>query len=435
MNKIIGIGLFFLTLFGACYDESNTYGERWVSSAFRNISMDTSTVVVTSVLMDSLETSGKQVALVGKYTHPVWGTVSAFSFISYSRPTYSTDIEETVVLDSLMLALTYTGYYIGDTTAYQQIYIHKLLEKLVLNDNGYLYNKNTFLYEQEPIASYKFRPKPYSGDKLEIRLPDDMGRDMLTRLHNSDESVSSDRFEDYFKGLAIISDKQSSSLLSFSVADTSTSLTLYYHIVEEQENTQEVSFTPNTSTQFNHIDHDRTGTDMELFPTKNVEIPSSSLSNRGLLFGGIGWYVRLEFPYLNSIMQQGEQVEIESAYLKIYPEPKTYSEFNTLPDSIFLYIADENNVVTDAVTDYLGTQVQSGVLVKDDTFDENTFYYFDVGTFMKEELGTFGMYKHNLQLIFCEDDYTKTFKNLTISDQQGVSPIVLQLTYKIYESY
>ena len=98
-------------------------------------------------------------------------------------------------------------------------------------------------------------------------------------------------------------------------------------------------------------------------------------------------------------MQQGTQVEIESALLKIYPEQGTYSDYNTLPDSLYLYIADENNVVTDAVTDYLGSEVQRGTLSEDNTFNENTYYYFDVTQFMQEELGAFGMYKHNLQLV------------------------------------
>ncbi|MDD2437737.1 MAG: hypothetical protein PHF73_04140, partial [Massilibacteroides sp.] len=96
---------------------------------------------------------------------------------------------------------------------------------------------------------------------------------------------------------------------------------------------------------------------------------------------------------------------------------------------------DENNVVVDAVTDYLGTEVQQGTLVKDDTFPENTYYYFDLTTFIREELGAFGIYKHNLQLVFNNDYYTKTFHNLTFENQNGTLPIVLQLTYKIYESY
>ena len=123
-------------------------------------------------------------------------------------------------------------------------------------------------------------------------------------------------------------------------------------------------------------------------------------------------------------MQQGTQVEIESALLKIYPEQGTYSDYNTLPDSLYLYIADENNVVTDAVTDYLGSEVQRGTLSEDNTFNENTYYYF-----------AFGMYKHNLQLVFNSDDYTGTFKNLTFNDQGGRNPVTLQLIYKVYESY
>lgn len=37
----------------SCYDENGTYGSDLVDSAFRNVRIDTSTVVVTSVLIDS----------------------------------------------------------------------------------------------------------------------------------------------------------------------------------------------------------------------------------------------------------------------------------------------------------------------------------------------------------------------------------------------
>ena len=117
-------------------------------------------------------------------------------------------------------------------------------------------------------------------------------------------------------------------------------------------------FSPNTTTQFNHFDHDRSGTLLPAVATKNEEVSSAQLGDRGMLFGGLGWYTRLEFPHLNNIMQQGVQVDVQNAILRIYPQVDTYSEFNSLPDSIYLYIADENNVVTEAVTDYLGTQVR-----------------------------------------------------------------------------
>jgi len=423
-------------LFQSCYDESNKYGNGLVDSAFRNISTDTSTVTVTALLIDSLETSGKSLVMLGEYTHPVWGNISSSGYIAYNCPSYTTEIDAQVVLDSLVLSFNYGGYYVGDTLQPLRFNIHKLTEKIRLNDNGYLYNTSSFDYDTEPLATSSFTPRPLSGEKVLVRLPDEMGQDFLTRFHKRDIQVSSDYFEDYFKGLVVIPEiTDNRSILSFQVADSSATLVLHYHIIDEKENEQVLTFIPNTTTQFNHIDHDRSGTIMEPFPVTQKEIPSASLGNRGVLFGGLGWYTRLEFPFINNILMQGEKVAIESALLKIYPEPGTFSGTNTLPDSIFLYIADENNVVTDAVTDYLGTAVQSGTLVKDDTYDENTYYYFDLTDFTQQELGAFGMYKHNLQLVFNEDTYTASFRNLTFNDQQGRSPIVLQLIYKIYESY
>lgn len=419
----------------SCYDEANSYGEELVESPFRTVFIDSSTVEVTSVLIDSVETSAKGVGLVGNYTHPIWGKVISSTYLPYSRPTYSTDIDETVVFDSLVFALNYSGYSIGDTTLMQQIEVHRLTEKVVLNDNGYLYSNSSFKYDPVPIAVGSFKPKPNSGTTVEIRLPDDLGQDLLTRFHRRDQAVSSDFFEDYFKGFVLTPGENSQTIQGLAVGDTACAMKLYYHIADGTLNQQSLVFSVNTSNQFNHVNHDRKGTSLESYGSRKVEIPSSEIANRGFLFGGIGWYSRLSFPYLNSLMQSGEQVEISQAYLKIYPEPSSYSDSNPLPDSLYLYIVDENNVVTNTVKDYLGTEVQAAVLVKDEIYKENTYYYFDVSDFMQDELGAIGKYKHSLFLVLDDDDITKTFRNLTINDQKGRYPIVLQITYRIYESY
>lgn len=438
MNKI---PIFLWVLFGAgilfsCYDENNSYGDSLVDTAFRNVTVDSCTVTVSSTVIDSLETTGQGLSLVGKYTHSLWGSVSASAYIPYSTPSYSTDADETVRLDSLVLSLSYGGYSIGDTMQDMRLTVHRLQEKIFLNDNGYLYNNSSFAYDPQPIASCTFRPRPGEGRRLEIRLPDELGEDLLTRLHRRDAQMGSDRFEEYFKGLVVVPDDEvCRSVVSFSVGDTASALILYYSIEDAIAEQAECVITANTEKAFYHLDHDRTGTDMEGLPLKKFEVSSGEMSNRGVLFGGIGWYSRLAFPHLNEIMQLGERVSIESAYLKIYPEVGTWSEFNPLPDSLYLYIIDENNVVTDAVTDYLGEEVQSGTLVEDITYRENTYYYFDVSTFMQEELGAGGQYKHSLQLVFNDETYTQTLRNLTFYDQQSRSPIVLQLTFKVYESY
>ena len=411
-----------LWLFNSCYDETNTLGESLTDTAFRNISIDTCTVIASVDKIDSLETSGKGLALLGQYKNPTWGTMQAHAIIPYLRPGYSEEIDAVVSLDSLVLTLHYEGYSIGDTTQLQEISVYKLTEKVELNDNGYIYSHTTIPYDAIPLATHRFIPHPKRGDVLEIRLSDEMGEDLLTRFHENDDAVSDDRFEDYFKGICIVPNAHLSSVMqSFSISDSSAAITLYYQVKDELENQKTVVFKPNTAKQFSHISQ-----------TEITVTPEEAEAYQSVLFAGMGWFTVFDFPYLNNIQQQGEHITIESALLEIKPAINSSDGFNPLPDSVYLYIADENNVVTDAIMDYLGTTVQGGVLYEDETHQENTYYGFDITDFIKQELGSFGMYKHNLQFVLSEDDYAQTFRNLTFDNQEGIT---LKLRYKVYESF
>lgn len=434
IRLLIGFVLMAYSFF-SCYDTQNSFGEDWVETAFRNVLVDTCTVSVTSSVIDSVETNGKGMSLFGKYTHSLWGSLSATSYLPYETPSYSTDADENVRLDSMVFAFHYTGYSIGDTTKPLKIRIHRLQERVLTNDNGYIYSQASFAYDPTPLATYTFVPNLDSDEQVEIRLSDEFGEELLSRLHNRDDGVSGDRFQDYFKGLAIVPDEETcQNAVSILVNDTSSVIILRYTL-ENDESEQECTITPNTTNNFYHIDHDRSATLLEGLPTRNVDIGSAELGNRGFLFGGLGWYSTLSFPHLNNILQLGERVAIESAYLKIYPEPGSWSEYNELPDSLYLYIVDENNVITDAVTDYLGEEVQRATFVEDNSIVGNNYYYFDITTFMQEELGAIGQYKHSLRLVLNDETYTQTWSNLTFGDQSSQYPINLQVTFKIYESY
>jgi len=443
MNKLWALWItIFLScsLFYSCYDEQNTFGDKLISSTFRNVTSDTCTVSVTNVLMDSVETTGKSLYLLGHYTNERWGTSTAMAYLPYSHPTYGTDRDKTVKLDSIVLHLKMTGYSVGDTTQVQHFTVHRLLEKIQLNsESSKLYSTSSFKYDPTPIGEVTFKPRPHRVDTVEIRLPDELGNDMLDKLHRRADAVNIDHWEDYFKGLVVVPDKSvCKSIQAFAVSDTASAIILHYHVADETDNAQECYINVNTSKSFYHIDHDRSNSLLSKYTAKkNLEIPSSDLGNLGFLFAGIGWYSRLEFPTLNSIMQQGSEVKIQSAYLRIYPLPDSYGDFNQLPDSVYLYIADENNVVTQAVTDYLGKEVQSATLLKDLQNKTNTCYTFDISNFISSEMGTFGMYKHNLHLVFDSDTYTKSFKNITFynsrGNREGKYGVKLIVTYKIYD--
>lgn len=429
---LLAAGILGLT---GCVDESNQLGKNLVDSVFRNVFTDTCTVTASVLRFDSIETSGKRIAWVGRYTHPLWGTHTASSFVAYTRPAYNTAIEKTVVFDSLMLHLDYRASFAGDTTFDQKIDVHRLTQKPVLNDNSYLYTHSAFHYEPDALGSLTFRPKPTSGSPVEIRLSDAFGQELLTRFHTRDDRVSDEYFSEYFKGLVLLPDTQvCRSLLAFGVADTTTTLVLHYHVKNELSDGLTLKFSPTISTQFNRVEHDYSGTPLDRYSGKRTEIPSDTLGKRGLLYGMAGWYTRLDFPYLNNLLHEGEAVEIEDAWLRIYPETGTYTPYNPLPDSLYLYIADDNNVITDVVQNTLGSEVQIAYLVYDTTYGGNTYYAFDITSFLQQELGAFGQNKHNLQLVFTAAGFTEGVGNLTFGDRNSRYPLRLHVTYKIYEN-
>ena len=104
------------------------------------------------MLIDSLETSGKELILLGEYTHPVWGKMSASGYVSYNRPSYNTDIDEArrtrfAYAHLQVRRLLYRRHAEG-----LRFNVHRLTQKLRLGDNGYLYNTSSFTYEAEPLA-------------------------------------------------------------------------------------------------------------------------------------------------------------------------------------------------------------------------------------------------------------------------------------------
>ena len=93
------LSLFFITLFisllASCRDELSTAGGKWVESSLRTIQTDTCTVRLSTILSDSLATSGDTVCQIGTIDDPVWGKIKAAFYAEYDVPTVSVKMPTT----------------------------------------------------------------------------------------------------------------------------------------------------------------------------------------------------------------------------------------------------------------------------------------------------------------------------------------------------
>lgn len=134
-------------------------------------------------------------------------------------------------------------------------------------------------------------------------------------------------------------------------------------------------------------------------------------------------------------MINGDIVSIESAILYLYPQRGSYGVINQLPSTLRLYVADDANNTVDQIYDSMGTTIQDGSLTVDDMLGRETYYSFDITSFLQENLGTWGEGRQKLFLILDNDAFLCTFDQVVFTNDasQDSGQIRLDIRYKTYD--
>jgi hypothetical protein len=394
------------------------------------------------------------------------GTINATSYLEISRPSVPTDFGNNLVFDSLVIEMRFNGFYMGDTLNNQMhLLVHQLSERIEQDvDVGTetYYNTTSFAYEPVPLAEATFPICPADTgygkyldggiliEPVRIRLPDNLGQELFDKMKNHDDEFdTSEKFLDYFKGLALVAGDDVKTIAGFK-ADTSFKINLHYHLQEEFKTEKVISFSINTVNQFNNIVSDRTGTD--LLPESFVEneIDSHLTGNQSFISAGDGLYTKIEFPYIQSILLLSDYGIVERAVLEVKPVYGTYGNltisagtplnYTPLPLALTISATTLSGEAESALTDSQG-QSQTGSLLIDQQFWENTGYIFDVTSFIQNQMSAPANQQLYLTLRFANSEMQKTTQRLVIgnSDHQinvgnrtYYNRIKLKLYYNMY---
>ena len=104
-----------LAIFCACQDENSQLGKSLVESSFYNVYADTCSVDISTILLDSIETRGDSICQLGHYKDPSWGEASATYYAEYSTNSFTPNENYSYSFDSLVLRMTPSGHFWGDT--------------------------------------------------------------------------------------------------------------------------------------------------------------------------------------------------------------------------------------------------------------------------------------------------------------------------------
>jgi Domain of unknown function (DUF4270) len=430
--------LFILALF-ACTKPQIAFQNVYNDNSTNVVAVDTFSVQVSTVFLDSFTTSGTRAQLLGRYIDPFFGTITSQSYSDIGTPFPLPVITNYSIYDSIQLIMRIDRSFYGDTTKVQRFLVSQLTQ--VMNFPGTqnaFYNINSIPYDPVVLGSADVRIYPTAGltsqrigDTIKIKMPYNLGAQLFDLLYRRPDTITNAAiFRGYFKGLTVYPDKNLPGAV-FGFKD-SMMLRLFYHEPGVVVTPEKTDFgVVNQYSQFNQITADRLGTPTEKITRLTPELQSTASNNQAFLQPISSLYIKLLFPTISNLLLYPDYLAVMKAQLVIKPVQGTYSPSYNLPPLVNLSLTNQGNGI--------GLQLQSGNgnLSIDYLYGTNTNYSYDITAYIQNALtqGAPNNAKNGLILTTPAALFNTTFNRAVIGNTyntQQSNQISLKIYYASY---
>lgn len=414
----------------SCTKVDITFGEQYLDNGYTQvIKVDTFSVELSSILVDSFVTSGKGASMIGSHADPVFGKIETENYLELAGPVYTegmADSFRSVLFDSLVLVLKPDGSYIGDTLQPLEINVHRLSEPILPYSNDILsiYNTRSFSVQPDPLGKRIVLVRPGSGNEVTVRLRDDMGKDLLRKYQNPNDPdiKSNEAFLKYFYGLRI--NATAGSQLVFGAKD-SLVMRIFYKKQGLYSESKTIDFTLlNKSHHFNHIRVDRSFTVLKDLAARK-QINSTETDNTAYTMYAAGVMAKLRFPTVRDALKLPNFIRILKATLLVRPVRGSYGiNSYVLPTQVRLAQTTQLNLIGDDITSYTDagySQSQTGGLRIDNLYGESTDYAYDLTKYLRSVLAETTLNQNGLLLIPPAPALETQFGRLVVGNRNQTS--------------
>jgi len=318
--------------------------------------IDTVTIRASTVLRDSVVTSNSDNLLVGRYTDPQLGTLTAKSYFQVGL-TGAFHPDPTFVYDSTTLVLhtaTVTkpdSYIYGDTTKTQALFeVHRLKDPISITKPSFASPKLTSLeYDTTKLLNYggvatRGRVRP---TQTILRLPLDYSFGSKLFLNGQMGLLNTqDLFDNFLKGLVLTpAPGDDATIVRLSASTGGAALMLYYHDPTNPTVALSSTFSlASVNRHFYQVKAGRSTAVIKNLPTTSLQSVSSSVTGMATVVeGALGLQTRLEFPYLTDLQQFGANLTVTNAQITALVPTATLSPFVPVPPNLTISFTDANN--------------------------------------------------------------------------------------------
>lgn len=402
----------FVVLF-SCSIESSEIGSDFFNGGAIDLSLiDSSSVVLSTIKFDELQTNNTARILAGSFTDDKLGKMTAIPFVQFTIPAVTADdlSDENPVFSYAALVLKYDDYFINDTTKTLTLKPYAITADITVDDDGKIYNTTLFDHDENPLGTHSFLPKPVREDSIEIKLSDEWGKEVFQKVLDKSEDITDQtKFTRYFKGLCIVPDSTvSSSIIGFTSAPE---VRLYYDDKTVVPSLRKyISFSATQGLTSTWIHGNRNETTLESLLNSRQKISATETYNESYMQAGTGLALRVDMPYLRNLTQF-ENFYVAKAVLYLYPVRKSYSTSNPLPDNLTVFTVDARNSIT-------GYLEETAVLVEDNDLGRDTHYQLEITGFVKSQMALEEFNDNALIFLTGDTEYRTTVNHLYMAGPQ-----------------
>jgi len=344
----------FLIAFSACNDELSTLGfdvrppEDVVSVKIDTFAVSSSTFKVDSICAKSIY------GMLGYFEDPVFGSLKSDYMCQFYCPEGQTfpDLVIDNKVDSVDVIVFYQVFK-GDASAPMQLSVFKADKPLDMN---FYTNVNpadycdlskplgTQAYTASNIGMRDSTSSSGTAKYLRIRLPEDIGNDILNKSRTDNILASREDFNKYFHGLYLTTTFGTGSIIEV----LGTNLNIYFNYQATRKYTENNIEKDSLYTTTGRMTFNTTKEVIQLNRFKNANIDKLLIPNEieNYIKTPAGVFTEIDIPIgeINSIINPNEPTHITngvSFYVKAYATPQDSKYPLPAPDNMMIILADE----------------------------------------------------------------------------------------------
>lgn len=429
-GSFITLVVLSVLLVSSCNKKPEQIGLELLESEQKFVGTDTAFIVSAySTVEDSVITDETSLNLLGSMITNTFGKTTTSFYTQIRLSTVSPDFGDNPVADSAVLTLVYNGYY-GNILTQQHLTVYKVTEDFYL-DSSYYSNSYIEYDSLQELSDFYYVPNPENiivdsvevPGRLRIPLNDYFSGPMLDP-DNYENFTDKDKFVDFFKGLYIKSEIQSSwtgsvgAILYFDLLDANSNVQLYYH----NDSVDSLSYTFNinlNSARVGRFIHDYSMSKDETFKQMIINGDTSLGSEKLYLQSLGGVKTLLSFPGLSDWVQS-DIVTVNEAKL-ILPVVSSVEDYG-VPGSLVLFNFNENGELTPPLDWHEGEAYFGGKY-----FEDINAYQYRLTYHIQSLLN--GEPDNGMVLFSNGKSINADGVELSGTDRSLSSPIILKITY------